>query len=87
MGIKFGNEWYPSGDYGTKFENELDAKAAQIEKIINNIKNERKNIDRNNKNSEVSSMTIELLDRMLSKFNTALITARTASNKIEKFNN
>lgn len=85
MGIKIGNDWSPSGDYGTQFENELLDKADKIQAIIDEIKKEKQNIKEDNKNSEVSDFVIELLDGVLRKFENTRISVKDASSNIEKY--
>lgn len=85
MGIKIGNDWNPSGDYGTTFENELVDKASKIENIINDIKKEQQNIKNNNKNSEVSDTIVEILDGVLKKFENTRIYVKEASGNITKY--
>lgn len=84
-GIVIGNNWNPSCDYGSQLEEELLKKAENIDAIIDDINKELQNIKNENKNSEVSDAIVELLNGILRKFENTRIQLRNASTSIQKY--
>lgn len=67
MGIKLGNDWSPSGDYGTQFKDELGNMKLVITDMIEDLNKYKKELDENSENTKITSDAIELIEGMISK--------------------
>lgn len=65
MGVKRGNDWDPSGDYGTEFIKELEIKKELTLTLITNLQKHRSKLEENSENTKILEDTIEIVDMMI----------------------
>lgn len=85
MGIKSGNDWTPSGDYGTPLQEELKRRADILDTAIDSINKQKKKLLEENKNSEITDAIEEILVEVIKRLEANNTELKLKSTQIKKY--
>lgn len=85
MGIKFGNDWSPSCDYGTELQEELKRRANILDDAINSINKQKKKLVEENENSQITDAIEEILVEVVKRLETNNTELKLKSTQIKKY--
>lgn len=86
MGIKIGNDWTPSCDYGSEFKNEFDNMKNIITETIQDLNKYKKTIDDNSNNTKITEKSIDTVDSMIRKLEISRSSLDLAKSSIQQYN-
>lgn len=87
MGVKFGNEWSPNGDYGTEFKDELQRMINILEDAISRLKSYKNTLNSNSDNTKLTEPSIEQVDYVINKLLHTIDDLKLEKSCIRTYNN